>query len=229
MERHGEYFYATKGRHFVLSEKGATEHATYRQYKAGEPIESGYGDDYHAHVYDVENGYVIEVDDPSWVTLPGYRAVYDVYKNGEKYVLNAGNPIIYHDKEMAEYAVEEYNNHPWNINANRKAYVIDAVYEGKAPKPCREVNGKRIFNKDYWAYNRPIGSLVEEDIAMDLANCVPPTTFRSDFIQCGEPYGSKVEGTTYATFVKVGNGIWEWRGNCLRGQREENGTLISYV
>ena len=197
-----------------------TECASYRHYKVGD-VSSGFGydDEYHAFYRDVENGYVIEVEDPSWVTLPGYRAVYDIHKNGETYVFDTCNPIIYHDKEMAECAVEEFNNRPWHSGI--KAYIIDATYEGKAPKPCREVNGKRIFNDDYWSYNRPTGSLVEEKIAMDLADCVPPKTFTRDFIQCGEPNSSTPEGMTYATFVKVADGIWEWRGNCLKGKRKE--------
>ena len=227
MERHGEYFEATKGSHFVLTEKGVTECASYRCYMVGDILDYGYSNEYWAHHSDLEKGYVIEVDDPSWVTLPGYRAVYNLHKDGKDYVLDAGNPRIFHDKEMAEYAAKSFNEQPWR--GDERAYVIDATYEGKKPKPCRIVNGERIFNEDYWSYDRPIGSLVEEKIAMDLANCVPPTTFRSGFIQCGEPADHKKEGPTYATFIKVGDGIWEWRGDCLKGETEESGTPIPYV
>ncbi len=227
MKKYGNYYEAAKGRHFILTEKGVTECASYRHLKAGDICEYGYADEYHAFHHDVENEYVIEVDDPSWVKIPGYRAVYDVHRNGETFVIDTGNPRIFHDREMAEYAAKEFNKRPWNKDT--KAYVIDATYEGKAPKPCRELNGKRIFNDDYWSYDRPVGSLVEEKIAMDLANCVPPTTFSYGFIQCGEEHHSMLEGPTYATFVKVADGIWEWRGNCLKGKTHESGTPIPYI
>lgn len=227
MEKYSNYYKATKGKHFVLTEKGVTEVASYSHYKVGESLDYGYSDEYCAYHRDVEMGYVIEVDDPTWVTLPGYKAVYDIHKGGETYTICVGNPFIYHDKEMAELAVKDFDKQPWR--GKEKGYVIEAVYEGKMPKPCREHNGKRVFNMDYWSYNRPIGSLVEEEIAMNAANCVPPRNFRSGYIQCGEPYGSMKEGFTYATFVKVVDGIWEWRGNCLAGEKEENGTPIPYV
>lgn len=227
MERHGDYFKATKGRHFVLTEKGVTEVASYRCYKAGDFLDYGYANEYWAHHSDVENGYVIEVDDPSWVTLPGYRAVYDLDKGDCVYTFDVGNHRVFHDREMAELAAKAFNEQPWRKDEH--AYVIDDVYEGKAPKPCREFNGERVLNDDYWTYDRPVGTLVEEKIAMDCANCVPPKTFERGFIQCGEPYSSMQEGMTYATFVKVGDNIWEWRGNCLKGHKEESGTPIPYI
>ena len=227
MERHGEYFTATKGRHFVLTLKGVTEVASYRCYQVGDTLDYGFADEYTAHHSDVENGYVIEVDDPSWVTLPGYRAVYNIVRAGETYVLDV-NRRIFHDKEMAELTAKEFNEQPWRDD--ERAYVIDAIYEGKAPKPCRTTpKGERILNMDYWTYARPVGTLVEEEIAMDAANCVPPKTFMSGFIQCGEPADHVKEGARYATFIKVGDKIWEWRGDCLAGHKEVSGTPIPYI
>lgn len=225
MEKHGEYYKATKGRHFVLTEKGVTEVASYKWYKAGDILEYGLSDEYLAHHIDLENGYVIEVEDPSWVTLPGYQAVFN---NGDD-ILPAGSPRIFHDREMAECAANDYNTQPWRSPNDNKAYVISAIYEGKAPRPCREVDGKRILNADYWTYERPVGSLVEEKIVMDLADCVPPTTFSNWLIQSGEPHDHKEEGPTFATFLKVGKDIWEWRGYCFKGKTEESGTPIPYV
>lgn len=227
MEKYREYYKATKGKHFVLTEKGVTEVASYRHYKVGEPLDYGYSGEYCVSHRDVEEGYVIEENDPTWVTLPGYRAVYDIHKDGKTYTFDVGNHQIYHDKEMAELAVKEFDKRPWM--EGRKGYVIDAVYEGKMPKKCREYNGKRVLNMDYWSYDRPIGSLVEEDIVMEAANCVPPRNFSNGYIQCGEPHSTKKEGNTYATFVRVNDNIWEWKGNCLAGKEEESGTAIPYV
>lgn len=170
----------------------------------------------------VEQGAVKEVPDLEWVTLPGYRAMRS-YKRME---LTVGNGVIYPDREMAEAEVEHYMSQPWS---QEKAYVVETVYEGKRPKPCREYEGKRVFNRDYWSYNRPIGSLVERQIAEDAGNCVPPRTWTRNMIQCGSPAGSKVEGTTYATFVRVTEDIWKWCGNCFAGESEPRGTEIPYV
>ena len=37
---------------------------------------------------------VIEVDDPEYVEMPGYRAVYDVHGDG-KYIFDTCNPVVY--------------------------------------------------------------------------------------------------------------------------------------
>lgn len=222
MNRCGDYGYrADEGMHFVATEK-AKEWASYRNCVVGEPLDD---DDTYAVKSMVDAGAVREVPDPEWVTMPGYRAVYDVHGDG-KYIFDAGNPIVYHSREMAEAAVDEFNKRPWN---HQKAYVIDAIYKGKRPKACREYEGKPVYNRDHWSYNRPIGSLVEREIAEDAGNCVPPRTWTRNMIQCGEPAGSKVEGITYATFIRVTEDIWKWCGNCFAGESEERGKEVPYV
>lgn len=226
MKTYGQNMYkADNGKHFVLTAKGKTEVASYRNRTVGEPINFGYSDEYCAYIRDVDNGYVEEVDDPEWVILPGYKVVYD----HKGYQICAGNPIVFHDLEMAERMRDNFNARSWRLN-EPKAYVINATYEGKRPKPCHEYNGQIVYNDDYWFgdVGRP-GDLVEEEIAEWIANCVPPKSYSANYIQCGEPSSTKVEGNTYATFVKVAEGIWKYCGNCLKGEREENGTDIPYV
>lgn len=176
----------------------------------------------------VEDGIVIEVDDPDWIEMPGFRAVYDVMGDG-KYIFDTCNHIVYHCREMAEVAAKAFNNRPWGVNKDSKAFVIDAIYKGKRPKACRKYEGKTVYNSDYWMYDREVGSLVEEEIVDYAANCVPPLTFTTGLVQCGEPAESKVEGTTYATFKRITKDIWMYCGNCFKGEDTERGTLIPYV
>lgn len=219
MQRCGDYGYkAEKGMHFVATEV-AKEWASYKDCVVGEPLDSN---DTYAVKSMVEQGAVKEVPDPEWVVIPGYRAMRS-YKGIE---LTVGNGVIYPNREMAEAEAEAYMRQPWSHD---KAYVVETVYEGKRPKPCREYEGKKVFNRDYWSYNRPIGSLVERQIAEDAGNCVPPRTWTRNMIQCGEPAGSKVEGTTYATFIRVTEDIWKWCGNCFAGESEPRGTEVPYV
>ena len=230
MKPSGDYEYkADKGKHFVLTEKGK-EWASYRDYEVGKPIDIF---DTYGSKSMVDQGALIEVDDPDFVVMPGYRAVYDVHGDG-KHIFDTCNHIVYPDREMAECAAKEFNNRPWRIN-EQKAYVIDAVYEGKRPKQCREYNGKPVYNSDYWSFNRPIGSLVEENIGWDMINCVPPKCMRSNCMQCGEPASEKIDDKTnkvrltYATFKKITDGIYEWCGDCFYGENIERGKEVPYT
>jgi len=81
-------------------------------------------------------------------------------------------------------------------------------------------SGIDTFNK----FCKP-GDLVDEDIAMEFANCVPPVTFNSSMIQCGEPY-SHVDDPdtgkwkpTFATFTRSGEN-WKYCGTCFAGKTE---------
>ena len=228
MEKYGDNMVkADKGKRFVLTERGYNESATYHQYKIGEPIDVGYADDYHAYNDDILRGFVVEVDDPDWVTLPGFKVVYDITKGGKTYQLPAGNGYeIFFTREMAERKVREFNNRPWN---DSKAYIIDATYEGKQPRPLRSYNGKTVYNSDWWWGDiGEEGDYVDEEIADWFLNCVPPKTYTTNMIQCGEPASSAKEGTLYGTLVRVADDVWEYKGACLKGTTN-HGTPIPYV
>ncbi len=226
MKRYDNWFRADEGFRFVLTELGKMEVASYRDMTVGEPV-SEYEDE--ATISFVEQGYLREERDPNYVELTGWKAVY----NHKGYQLYAGNPIIYHDREMAELAAEEFNNRPWN-NGD-KAFVIKDIYRGQKPVPCRTFEGKTVYNRSYWTYNRPVGSLVEEEIVDDLMNCVPPLTMRSNCMQTSEPHNHKEDEktgqvkATYATFKKVAEGIYEYCGDCFKGENEMRGKEIQYV
>lgn len=225
MERRGDYgFKASEGMHFVLTKKGK-EWASYRDCEVGQPIDAE--DDRWADRVLIEDGVLEEVPDPDWVEMPGFRAVYDCKGDG-KYIFDTGNAHVFHDREMAELAAQEFNERSWH-EPWQKAYVIDATYKGKRPKPCREYKGKPVYNMDYWTFDRPAGCYVEPEIANYTANVVPSRSFSRNYIQCGEPYDAVTEGLTYATFVRVADDVWEWKGNCLAGKTEPSGTPIPIV
>ena len=217
---------ADKGKMFVVTQKGRDNSATLRQYKVGEPAwEKAW-----CPRWAVESGYLIEVDDPDWVTLPGYKAVY----NHKGYELSVGNPVIFFDRETAERYIRGYKRkYKW---FTEEAYVTEAKYEGKKPKPCREYNGKRVYNTSWFHYDAAeIGDYVENEIVDYAANCVPPVRYSRSVVQCGEPASSRIdektgrEKYTYSTFVRVAEDVWEYCGDCFAGETEERGREVSIV
>ena len=222
MVKHGDYFEAEKGKHFVLTERGK-KWASYKNYKVGEPIEE---DDRWTLAVLIEEGVLIEVDDPDWTTMKGYKVVRD-YKGTQ---LPCGNHHTFYSKEMAERYRENYENLYKSWGKDSKPYIIDAIYEGKQPKPNKKYKGKTLFvEHNWWGEIGKIGDLVEGKIAMWFAECVPPRTFTKSMIQCGEPDSSSNEGTLYATFVKIDEDVWEYKGSCLAGHTEQDWTPIPFV
>lgn len=221
--RRDGWYNADKGKHFVLTEKGKAECASYSYKTVGEPVDEY---DYEAVGWAVEKGYVIEVDIPNWIVKVGYKVVYNYNGN----VLCVGNSIVFPELEIAEKYMENYKKYPWFTH---DLYIEKAVYEGKALKGCREYNGKFVYNED-WYYGTDalqIGDLVEEEIVDDLMNCLPPACMRSDCSQLGEPHNHKIDDegktrATYVTFKRIAEGIWEYCGDCFRGENVQRGTEV---
>ena len=215
MRKYGDYGYkADKGNHFVLTEKGKVECKSWQDKEVGKPIDE---DECYVPSWAIDNEYAREVQDPNWVTLPGYKVVYN--NKGNEICL--GNPYVFHDREMAERYMNGYKTkYKW---FTEKPYIANAIYEGKRPKPCREYKGKRIYNYDYWTFDGAIvGDLVEGEIVDDVANCVPPTTYTTGLVQGGEPFDYKENKLTYPTFKRIDEDIWMWCGNCFKGKDKED-------
>ena len=231
MKTYNEHLYkADNGKKFVLTAKGKSEVASYKHYEVGDTIDFGSSDSRYAYIHDVDNGYIEEVDDPDWVIGPGYKAVYD----HAGYQICAGNPYVFFSKEMAQRQCESFNNRPWNRDT--KAYVIEATYEGKRPKELRYYEGKPVYNEDWWFGDiGKVGDLVEWKIADEAGNCVPPVSYGNNFIQCGEPYSSRLDDNTkkyrntYSTFKRIADDVWMYCGNCFRGEDVERGAEPVYV
>jgi len=175
---------------------------------------------------------VIEVDDPEYVEMPGYRAVYDLHGDG-KYIFDTCNPVVYPFREMAQAAVDEFNSRPWH-DPQQTAYIIEATYKGKRPKECGEYEGRKVFNRDTFMYSYPVGTLVSEEVVDDAINALPPACMRSDCSQLGEPAAHRIDDNgnaraTYATFKRIAKGIWEYCGDCFRGENTQRGKEPVYI
>lgn len=91
-------------------------------------------------------------------------------------------------------------------------------------------NNKEVFTEDTFSYStaKP-GDYVNRDVVDNAINCLPPACMRSDCTQLGEPYSHRIDENgryraTFATFKKVfgeklEEQIWQYCGNCFRGQR----------
>ena len=179
-----------------------------------------------------EDGLVEEMDDPDFVVMPGFRAVYDVKGDG-KYIFDTCNPVVYPFREMAQAAIDEFNSRPWH-DPQQTAYIIDATYEGKRPKATGNYEGKTVYNRDTFMYFYPVGTLVSEEVVDDAINALPPACMRSDCSQLGEPSGIRIDENgngrnTYATFKRIAKGIWEYCGDCFRGENVQRGKEPVYV
>ena len=209
------WYIADKGKHFVLTEKGKAESATFRYMTVGEPTREY---DTEATRWSVEAGHEIEVDIPNWIVKEGYEVVYDY----QGYTFTAGNPVVFPERILAEKYMEHHKNNTYH---DYDLYIRETVYEGKALTPCREYNGKQIYNSS-WCYSIDIlkvGDLIEQEIADNILDSLPPACMRSDCLQLGEPTSHKKDAkgnfkATYATFKKVAEGIWEYCGDCFRGE-----------
>lgn len=214
------WYEADKGKHFVLTKKGKQDCASYRDKVVGEPVDEY---DYEAVRWEVDKGYHIEVDIPDWTIQKGYRVVYE--HNGD--TLCVGEPIVFPDEKLAKNYMKHYQNYSW---MNYDLFIQEATYEGRALKDCREYRGRQVYNRD-WILTTDcleIGDLVEEEIVDYIINLVPPACMRSDCCQCGEPASCRIDEngktrSTYITFKKINEDVWEYCGECFRGENTQRG------
>lgn len=220
MRKYADWGYkADEGKHFVLTEKGKAEWASYKHKEAGKPVNEN---DLTASRHEVETGCLIEVDDPNWIECSGFRVVYD----HEGHQLPVGNAIVFPAMELAERYMQSYKR---LMNPSKKMYIIETVYKGKRLKERREFNGKPVFNKSWWLSGDifQIGDYVDEEIVNDIIDALPPACMRSDCSQLGEPYSDCYDErtgkwrATYMTFKRVGKDTWEYCGHCFRGENVE--------
>lgn len=97
--------------------------------------------------------------------------------------------------------------------------------------------GKNLVTMEDWTDSFEkcceIGDYVEKQIVDELMNRVPPACMWKSCLQCGTPYDHKEdpdtgkERPTFATFKPVTENIYEYCGNCFRGETEERGVEIS--
>ena len=224
--RNDDWYRADKGKHFVLTEKGKTECASYSHKTIGEPVNEY---DYEAVGWAINNGYLIEVDIPGWTTLKGYEVVY----YNKEYRLHAGNPQTFPTRKAAEAYKKHYESYSWWDN---ELFVEEVEYEGVPLSESIIYNGKEVVDKEHYfgLDAHEIGTYFTEDMINDFMDMLPPACMRSDCSQIGEATSSRVDENgnghaTYATFKRIAEGIWEYCGDCFRGENVMRGTELAYV
>ena len=157
-----------------------------------------------------------------------YKVVYD--HNG--YQIEAGQNRWIADKGIAEKILANFRKRPLYKDCN--LYSIEQDTE-RVLEPCDTYNGKEVLNPDHFYVDAlSVGDYVDEEIVDDFINALPPACMRRSCAQLGEPYSTRVdkEGrhrNTYLTFKEVATGVYEYCGDCFRGENKITGTVPDYL
>ena len=226
MKLQNGWYIADNGKHFILTEKGKEECASFKHKVIGEPVDEY---DTESVAWAVDSGYVIEVDIPGWTTLKGYQVVY--YYNENR--LFAGNKETFPTKKIAEIYKKNYESYSW---MDHELCIEEVEYEGVPLSKSKIFNGKEVIDKEhYFGLNAcEIGDYFTEDMIDSFMNMLPPAFQRSDCFQIGDPVSCRNDEsghgrTTYDTFKKVFDNIWEYCGDCFLGENIKRGTEMPYV
>lgn len=90
-------------------------------------------------------------------------------------------------------------------------------------KEIKTLKGWEESGKNWDDFCKP-GDLVDEDVYWYFLNILPPRNMGAGYLQVGEPYDSRLNPktgkyvATYSTFVKVGDKVWRYCGNCFPGE-----------
>lgn len=204
---------ADNGKQFILQiVPRKEEHATLATYENGHIFGNYVPCSY------IDSGFVIETDIPGWTKLKGYEVVYYI---GDSRI-SAGNPQIFPTYKMAESYKKHYESYEW---FNNELFIEEVEYEGVPLSNCKTYNEKEVIDKEHFVSLAAceIGDYFTEEIVNDFMNMMPPVCMRSDCSQIGEPAAHKMndEGickATYATFKRIAEDIWEYCGECFRGE-----------
>lgn len=183
-----------------------------------------------------------------WDTLEKAKSFIDRYRFNHKFCSATVEEITVN----REITAEDYKKNNFEIISYQEVYSED--YDGnydETPGTIYYLNGEKIsdikkglkivaeFNNidDIKTMNNwrksdlefkdfaKVGDIVDEGIVNWFAECVPPITYNSDLIQCGEAYGhrdnprtGRFEGT-YITFAKVDD-KWIYKGHCFFGEQK---------
>ena len=100
-------------------------------------------------------------------------------------------------------------------------------------------HGKEVYTRETFRFDKAqIGDYVDQELVDDFMDMLPPACMSTRCSQIGEPYSHRQDPdtgkrrATYATFKRVSgeypNGIWQYCGNCFRGETVERGKGLSY-
>ena len=104
--------------------------------------------------------------------------------------------------------------------------MLRKMFPENYPTEPNMYNGQVVHTTETWSKlnSRMIGMYVEENVVMDYVNALPPISWKSGYVQCGEPVDCKYDfekemwRNTYTTFKKIAAEIWEYCGDCFEGK-----------
>ena len=103
-----------------------------------------------------------------------------------------------------------------------------------------DYKGKEVYTAETFSYEKvQIGDFVDADVVSYAMDLLPPASMKLSCAQVGEAHSHKHDPdsgkwrATYSTFKCVrggwSEGVWEYCGNCFRGETTERGVEPAYV
>lgn len=148
-----------------------------------------------------------------------YRIVYDNVKPEKTYQTEFGTHGWIWDHDLALKLLDREQKradvYGWGI----KLYLIEQEQTKEHRENRIYYDGKPVYNWDtvIWAAMDP-GDYVENEIADDIFDALPPVSMTSKCLQLGEPYSHVNGKPTFLTLSRIDEQTWMFRGYCFRGQ-----------
>lgn len=113
------------------------------------------------------------------------------------------------------------------LTAEQRLAVLHVAREGREAIISGTIKTRSGWHESgvgsFGDYVQP-GDEVDEEFVEYFVNALPPTTYRGDLVQGGEPHSDAQDTAgrwrpTYPTFSKI-DGVWHFTGYCFEGGRE---------
>ncbi len=177
-----------------------------------------------------------------WDTFEKAIAYIERYATGLKFASASIEEIVVN----REITADDYKHGDYEYVSTQKIYDVtdDCVEDFTKEKICyfekseqadetveqeteiiKTMNDWQRSNSSDFDSFAKVEDVIDEDIIDFFVNGISPITYRSNLIQCGEPYSHKYnprtkrnEGT-YITFAKTGD-KWIYKGHCFFGEQK---------
>ena len=145
---------------------------------------------------------------------------------GQTYEINGRWFTLATEEEAVNLAQSMANDKNRVVRINRNGVEIAEVKP--EPEPTPKIKTLQDWEKKGGNFTDfcKVGDKVDKGIVDYFVDVLPPITWRTDLVQCGEPYGHRDNPKTgrweamYITFAKNDNGQWYYAGICFLNQRE---------
>lgn len=140
--------------------------------------------------------------------------------------------IVYSKEEAMKKAQELANKENKAVNVYittlNDGHAVEELIDTVKPLIEKEVKTLQDWEKKGGNFTDfcKVGDKVDKGIVDYFVDVLPPITWRTDLVQCGEPYGHRDNPETgrweamFITFSKNDKGRWYYAGICFLNQRE---------